>query len=373
MIETDGQSKRIGIRRVHLEEDAGKLIHKGESSLVDFNRCGIPLLEIVSEPELASPDEAYEYLISLKTILRYLDVSDCNMEEGSLRADANISVRPKGSGELGVKAEIKNMNSFKAVKSALEFELNRQRAVLEGGGEIVQETRLWDADRGLTISMRFKEESFDYRYFPEPDLAPFVIEEEAIEEIRKTLPEPPDAKCSRFIRDYKIPEYDAKVLTRDLPLANYFEDCVKLYNEPKMIANWIMTELLSQLSSRRLEVEELPVKPASLVEMLKMINSGRISGKMAKDILGEMFDTGKEASEIVRTKGLVQISDEAELEKMIDKVLEENQKSVEDFHKGKQKALIFLVGQVMKQTQGKANPKKVNEILKEKLEINSKS
>lgn len=367
----DRRVKRIGIKRVHLEEDAGKLLHENieDGSLIDYNRSGIPLLEIVSLPDINSPDESYEYLLNLKAILRYLEVSDCDMEKGSLRCDANISLRPAGSKGLGIKVELKNMNSFKGIRSALEFEIRRQEGILKRGEELFQETRLWDEEIEGTTSMRTKEEAHDYRYFPEPDLAPFIIEEKEIKEIASALPEFPNQRRERFIRDYGIPSYNASVLTFDKPLADYFEECIKSYNNPKIISNWIMTELLGQLNLRKIKIENLnlKLKPSDLTEMLKMIEQGTISGKIAKEIFAEMIATGKSAPTIVGEKSLQQLSDPEQLEKIIEKVFNENLESVEDYLKGKENAFMFLVGQVMKETKGKANPLLVNEILKKRL------
>ncbi len=365
----DRMTKRIGIKRVHLEEDAGKLLHENieDGSLIDYNRSGIPLLEIVSLPDIRSLDEAYEYLLNLKAILRYLKVSDCDMEKGSLRCDANISLRPVGSKGLGIKIELKNMNSFKGIRSALEFEIRRQEGILKRGEELFQETRLWDEEIEETASMRTKEEAHDYRYFPEPDLAPFIIEEKEIREIASVLPEFPNQRRERFIRDYKIPNYDASVLTSDKPLADYFEECIKIYNKPKIVSNWIMTELLGQMNLRKIKIEDLKLKPLDLIGMLKMIEQGTISGKIAKEIFAEMIATTKSATTIVREKSLQQLSDREQLENIIEKVFNENSKSVEDYLKGKENAFMFLVGQVMKETKGKANPHLVNEILKKKL------
>lgn len=361
--------KRIRIRRVHLEEDTGKLTHEenGDSSLVDFNRSGIPLLEIVSEPDLNTPEEAHNYLTVLKSILQYLGVSDCDMEEGSLRCDANISVRKKGEDVLGTKAEIKNMNSFKGVKAALQYEIERQIKMIENGEKIIQETRAWDPDRGMTQSMRSKEEAHDYRYFPEPDLVPFVLSLGEIDAAKKSLPELPQARKTRFIKSYGLPEYDADVLTSDKRVANFFEDCTKYYDKPKIISNWIMTDVLGYLNANALELKDIKLTPQNLVGLLKEIGSGKISGKMAKDILMEMLEAGKDARKIIEEKELVQISDEAQLERVADEVIAENKKSVEDYLKGKENAVMFLVGQVMKKTKGRANPAAINEILKRKL------
>ncbi|KPK42196.1 MAG: glutamyl-tRNA amidotransferase [Omnitrophica WOR_2 bacterium SM23_29] len=361
--------KRIGIRRVHLEEDTGKLLHeeKDEISLIDFNRSGIPLLEIVSEPDINSSEEAYRYLTMLKSILQYLEVSDCDMEKGSLRCDANISLRKMGEKTLGVKTEIKNMNSFKGVRTALEYEFERQVKILESGERIVQETRLWNPEGGVTQSMRSKEEAHDYRYFPEPDLVPYILPQELIDMEKKALPELPEARKARFVTAYGLPEYDADVLTQDKDLADFFEECTKYYENPKSISNWMMGDLLGYINANLLKLKDVKLSPQNLAGLLKEIDSGKISGKMAKDVLLEMFKTGKDARNIIEEKGLVQISDEAQLEIFADEAIAENKKSVEDFLKGKENALMFLVGQVMKKTKGRANPTVINEILRRKL------
>jgi aspartyl-tRNA(Asn)/glutamyl-tRNA(Gln) amidotransferase subunit B len=368
-IEVDGKPKRIGINRIHLEEDAGKLIHEeGKSySLVDLNRTGVPLIEIVSEPDIRTPEEAWLYLNKLKTILQYIEVSDCKMEEGSLRCDTNISLRPKGSDKFGTKVELKNLGSFRAVRRSLEYEEKRQREILESGGVVIQETRRWDEARGITIPLRSKEEAHDYRYFPDPDLVPIVIDREWVEKLKSELPELPDARKKRYMEEYGLPAYDAGVITASKALANFFEECVSKYHDPKTISNWVMSEMLGILNETGKEVDEVPFEPAQFVKMLKMIDDGTISTKIAKEVFRGMFDTGMDPEVIVKEKGLIQISDEAELEKIARKVIEENPKSVEDYKKGKEKALGFLVGQVMKETRGKANPQLVNKILKELL------
>jgi aspartyl-tRNA(Asn)/glutamyl-tRNA(Gln) amidotransferase subunit B len=364
----NGVEKRIRIRRVHLEEDTGKLFHQEDSSLIDFNRSGTPLLEIVSEPDINSPDEAYEYLISLKAILEYLEVSDCNMEEGSLRCDANISVRKSGSRELGVKTEIKNMNSFKAVKAALGYERERQIELVENGQKIVQETRLYDAAKDITESMRSKEEAHDYRYFPEPDLVPFDFEETFLGSIKKEIPELPDARKKRFILEYSLSDYDAAIMVNEKVLADYFEKCVLLYQKPKIIANWLMGDTANCLKELDQEISYLVnLKPEYLSGMLKMIDSGIISGKIAKIVLMEMLSTGKGPEEIVKEKALEQISDDSEIENIIEEAISENPKIVNDYKNGKQNAMIALVGKIMAKTKGKANPQKVNEILRKRL------
>ncbi|MCG0276016.1 MAG: Asp-tRNA(Asn)/Glu-tRNA(Gln) amidotransferase subunit GatB [Thermosediminibacteraceae bacterium] len=368
-IEVNGKTKRIGINRIHLEEDAGKLIHEeGKSySLVDLNRSGVPLIEIVSEPDIRTPEEAWLYLNKLKTILQYIEVSDCKMEEGSLRCDTNISLRPKGSDKFGTKVELKNLGSFRAVRRSLEYEEKRQREILEQGGVIMQETRRWDEVRGITIPLRSKEEAHDYRYFPDPDLVPVVIDREWVEKLKSELPELPDARKKRYMEEYGLPAYDAGVIIASKALANFFEECVSLYHDAKTVSNWVMSEMLGILNETGKEVEEIPFKPHQFVKMLKMIDDGTISGKIAKEVFKEMFETGKDPETIVKEKGLTQISDEKELENIAKKVIEQNPKSVEDYKKGKEKALGFLVGQVMKETRGKANPHLVNKILKELL------
>ncbi len=371
-IQIDSQKKRIGIIRIHMEEDAGKLLHdlsteSGARSYVDFNRTGVPLIEIVSAPDIRTPEEAASYLRKLRAILMFLDICDGNMEEGSFRCDANISLRPKGREALGVKTELKNMNSFRNVQRALDFEIRRQTALLDQGEKIVQETRLWDTAIGVTSSMRSKEEAHDYRYFPDPDLVPLVIDSQWIEEIRASLPELPESKKERFIREYGIPEYDAEVLTTSKPLANYYEVCLRHYPKPKIVSNWIMSELLRELKKDEREIEECPVPALHLSELLKLIAEGTISGKIAKSVFEEMYRSGKRAEEIILAEGWVQVSDAAELEKIVEQVLVTNSKEVEAYRKGKEKLFGFFVGQVMKATQGKANPQMVNEILKKKL------
>ncbi len=371
-IEAEGGVKRIGLIRIHMEEDAGKLLHdlsseRGASSYVDFNRTGVPLIEIVSEPELRTPEEAGAYLRKLRAILMFLDICDGNMEEGSFRCDANISLRPKGETALGVKTELKNMNSFRNVQKALDYEIRRQTGLLDQGEKIIQETRLWDAAKAVTASMRGKEEAHDYRYFPDPDLVPLVIDPEWVEQIRASLPELPDEKKERFIREYGIPAYDAGILTSSKALANYYEECLRSLAKPKIVSNWILSELLRELKRDEREIEECPVSASHLAEMLRMMDEGVISGKIAKTVFEEMYRTGKKAGEIVKEKGLVQVSDSSEIDKIIDQVLAASPKEVEEYRKGKEKLFGFFVGQVMKASRGKANPQVVNEILKKKL------
>jgi aspartyl-tRNA(Asn)/glutamyl-tRNA(Gln) amidotransferase subunit B len=371
-ITVDGKKKRIKIIRIHLEEDAGKLKH-GETpqtasfSYVDFNRTGVPLVEIVSGPDIRSPQEAGDYLRELRAILQYLEISTGDMEKGNFRCDANVSVRPKGQKEFGTRTELKNMNSFRHVEMALEYEIKRQISLLEDGEDVVQETRLWDVDQGITASMRGKEEAHDYRYFPDPDLVPLKTEEDWIEEIRKDLPELPSEKRERFTKQYRIPEYDAMILTSTKPLSVYYEETVRLFTEPKTVSNWIMGDLLRELKRDEREIDQCPVTPAHLAEMLKMIKDGTISGKIAKDVFEEMYKSGEKPSKIVQEKGWVQILDKAEIEGAIEKAMQANPKLVEDYRKGKEKLFGFFVGEVMKETRGKANPKLVNELLKEKL------
>ncbi|MCM8763427.1 MAG: Asp-tRNA(Asn)/Glu-tRNA(Gln) amidotransferase subunit GatB [Candidatus Omnitrophica bacterium] len=367
-IETQDKIKHIGIRRVHLEEDAGKLIHLKNESLVDFNRCGTPLLEIVSEPQINSAQEAYDYLMTLKTVIQYLEVSDCDMEKGTLRCDANISLRKIGQEELGEKVELKNMNSFKAVRDALDFEIRRQAELLSKNKKVVQETRLWDDRRLQTFSMRTKEEAADYRYFPEPDLPLFSIPDTLIEKIKNSLPELPRSRLMRLIKDYNLPPYDAKIIIQDKGLADYFEDCFKIYPKAKLISNWLIGPVLAELNSRKLEIKQLKLKPGDLIELIESVEEGQISNLVAKDVLKAMLDApGESASSIIKERNLAQISDTAKLEEIIQEVLKENPRSVKDYLSGKENALMFLVGQVMKKSSGKANPKIVQEILKGRL------
>jgi aspartyl-tRNA(Asn)/glutamyl-tRNA(Gln) amidotransferase subunit B len=364
----DGEKiKKIRIKRIHMEEDAGKNIHdeaitEGNYSFVDLNRAAVPLLEIVSEPDINSPQEAVQYLKKLRNIVIYLGICDGNMQEGSFRCDANVSVRRRGEKELGVKTEIKNMNSFRFIERALSYEIERQVKALERGERIVQETRLWDEKSGKTCSMRSKEYAHDYRYFPEPDLLPLVVDEKWIDEIRASLPELPDKKAERFKREYGLPDYDVNIIVSSKALSEYFEKCVKLYPKPKTVSNWILTELLRLVNLEENELN-IPLPPEDLAELLKLIGDGTISGKIAKDVFEESFNTGKKPSEIVRLKGLVQISDEDTLTRIASNVIEKFPKQVQEYRSGKEKLIGFLVGQVMKETQGKGNPQKVNEIL----------
>ncbi len=362
--------KRIGITRVHMEEDAGKLIHEEEISLVDFNRTGIPLLEIVSEPDMNTPEEAYQYLSALKSVIEYLDVSDCDMEKGSLRCDANISLRLKGEKKLGVKTELKNMNSFKGVKDALAYEIERQKELLESGKGLIQETRLWDAKESKTLPMRTKEGAKDYRYFPEPDLPPFIIKKEQVEEVRKSIPELPYEKLERFIREYGLSIYDAKILVASKKDAFFAEECFKSYSgkDKKLVVNWFIGPLLSEANIRGLTVAGLNISSGDLLELLSFVERNAISHLSAKVVLTEMIASRKGAREIIKEKNLAQISDSGELKKIAEEVINENSKSVMDYKSGKENALMFLVGQLMRKSKGKANPKIAKELLKEKLD-----
>lgn len=372
-IEVNGEKKQIRITRAHMEEDAGKLVHHGTSitdsdySLVDYNRTGTPLLEIVTEPDMRSAKEAVAYLEKMRAILQYIGISDCRMEEGSLRCDANVSVRPVGQKELGTKAEIKNINSFKGVEKAIEYEALRQAEILEDGGKIIQETRTWDEKEGVTKSMRTKEEANDYRYFPEPDLAPFTVSEEYIEDIRKTLPELPDERRERYIANFGLSSTDAQYMTNDKDTSDYFEKVVAAGADPKASVNWIMGEFASQLSNAGIEIAKAPVTPENLAKLLALIAKGTISGKIAKKVFAEMWKDGADPEEIVKAQGLVQISDTGALKELIVKVIANNPKAVEDFKAGKKKAVGALVGQIMKETKGKANPKVINELLNDEL------
>ena len=364
-----GGHKRIGITRIHMEEDAGKSLHEGiaGASHVDLNRAGTPLIEIVSEPDMRSSEEAVEYLKRRRAILMYLEVCDGNMEEGSFRCDANVSIMPRGETKFGTRAELKNINSFRFVQKAIEYEVKRQKALIMDGGKVVQETRLWDTQKGITVSMRGKEEAHDYRYFPDPDLVPVEIDKDWIEKIRKTLPELPSDKVKRFVADYGIPEYDAEVLSISRALANYYEETARISGQPKAASNWIMGDLLRFLKEDDREIEESSVTPTHIAEMIKLIDNGTISGKIAKTVMEEMYKTGKMPEDVVKEKGLVQVTDTGAIEKVIDEVLAENADSVAAYRSGKDKLFGFFVGQVMKKSQGKANPAVLNDLLKKKL------
>ncbi len=368
-IETAAEQKKIGITRVHLEEDAGKLIHsRAENcSLVDYNRSGVPLIEIVSEPDLRSPEEARLYLEKLKIYLRYTEVSDCKMEEGSLRCDANISLREAGSRELGIKVELKNMNSFKAVEKALEYEVARQTEILAVGGSISQETRRFEAALNETLPMRSKEEAHDYRYFPEPDLPPVEVDVNWLQELQQELPELPDARRQRFVSSLKLSPYEAGVLTASKELADFFENCLTLYPEVKIVANWTMGELLRLLKEQGSELKESGIKEAHLAELLTLMQEGVISQKMAKEVFETAFKTGEMPGRIIAAKGMMQISDAGEIAAVIRRVIDTNSKAAAEYRQGKDRALGFLVGQVMKETRGQANPQVVNRLLKKML------
>jgi aspartyl-tRNA(Asn)/glutamyl-tRNA(Gln) amidotransferase subunit B len=372
-IDSGGGKKKIRLTRIHMEEDAGKNIHdiRGDYSLVDLNRTGVPLLEIVSEPDLASAEEAAAYLKILRAILQYLEVCDGNMEEGSFRCDANVSVRPAGARELGTKVEIKNMNSFKAVEKAITSEIARQIETLSEGGKLVQETRLWDAEREETRSMRSKESAHDYRYFPDPDLLPLAVDGKWIAEIQASLPELPQARVERFVAAYGLPRYDAEILTGRRDVADYFETAVKIHPNAKAISNWVMGDLFRVIKDRKLDdalrIAEWPIPAAHLAAMVKMIDEGKISGKIAKTLFTEMLETGELPETIVKEKGLEQVSDAGSIESAVDQVIAAHANVVSDYRSGNEKVFGFLVGQVMKATQGKASPQIVNETLRRKL------
>lgn len=371
-IHLNGSTKKIGIRQIHLEEDTGKLLHMGDIisspfSRVDFNRAGVPLVEIVTDPDVRSAEEARLFLQKLRSILRYIEISDCKMEEGSMRCDANISLRPLGSEEFGNKTELKNMNSFRSVYKGIEYEVERQRNILLEGDEVTPQTRHWDEAKGFTKAMRSKLASADYRCFPDPAIPPFDLPREWLEEIRESIPELPDSRFTRFVREYELPPYDAEVLTGSRELADFFDAVLASYNEPKNVSNWIMSEFLRLLNSTNTEISECRVKPEDLGKLLELMDKEVISGKIAKGVFEDMFASGEKPEDIIKEKGLLQISDENELSKIIDSVLKGNPSSVDDYHSGKNKALGFLVGQVMKETKGKANPQLVNKLLKERI------
>ncbi len=368
----DGDKKRIRIKRIHMEEDAGKLVHEAtidtsSYSLVDLNRSSVPLLEIVSEPDISTPSEAIAYLKMLRDVLIYLEICDGNMEEGSFRCDANVSVRRKGDPKLGTRAELKNLNSFRSIERALEYEIERQADLISAGGSVVQETRLFNVDEGATYSMRGKEEAHDYRYFPEPDLVPLVISDEWIEATRRELPELPAQKMQRFMGEYGLPQYDVEILTGDRELADYFEETVRLFPEPKNVSNWIMSELLRELKNSGSSPATSPLRPAHLAELLTLVRDDVISGKIGKDIFPEIFQRGVMPKAFVEEKGLLQISDSDALSATIDGILARFPKEVGEYRGGKEKLLGFFVGQIMKETKGKANPKLLNQLLAERL------
>lgn len=372
-IDVDGKKKRIRITRIHMEEDAGKLVHSGTNikdsatSNVDYNRTGVPLIEIVSEPDMSTPQEARLYMEKIKAILECIDVSNCRMEQGNLRADLNISLRPEGTEKLGTKAEMKNINSFKAVEDALTYEIDRQTEILEDGGHIVQETRTWDPNRGITLSMRTKEEAQDYRYMPEPDLVPIVTTDEEIEAYRKGLPELPDARQARLEKDYGLSTYDAGIITGSRQMADYFDKVIATGADPKLAANWMMGDLSKNLNAENKTIEESPVDAERLGKMINLISKGTISSKIGKKVFEEMWNSPDDPEKIVKDKGLVQITDTKEIEAIVDAVIAANPKAVADYQGGNKKAIGALVGQVMKQSKGKANPGMVNQLLAAKL------
>ncbi|MBR6014310.1 MAG: Asp-tRNA(Asn)/Glu-tRNA(Gln) amidotransferase subunit GatB [Selenomonadaceae bacterium] len=373
-IDVDGKRKTVRLTRIHMEEDAGKLVHSGTNikdsatSNVDYNRTGVPLIEIVSEPDMHSAAEARAYMEKIKSILEYIDVSNCRMEEGNLRADINVSLRPVGSEKLGTRTEMKNINSFKALEDAINYEIERQAEVLDDGGKIIQETRTWNPEKGITQSMRSKEDAHDYRYMPEPDLPPIITTDEEIENFRKSLPELPDARRERLIKNFGLSEYDAGIITSSRAMAEYFDDAVKIGADAKLVANWIMSDLSKNLNAENLTIENSPVDAKRLAEMILMIQKGTISGKIAKTVFVEMWKSKDSPEKIVNDKGLVQITDTGEIEKIVDEVIAKNSKAVEDYRGGNKKAVGALVGQVMKLTKGKANPQMVNQLLAKKLD-----
>ncbi|MBI4632321.1 MAG: Asp-tRNA(Asn)/Glu-tRNA(Gln) amidotransferase subunit GatB [Deltaproteobacteria bacterium] len=368
-IEVNGGRKRIGITRIHMEEDAGKLMHDehNPASYVDLNRTGVPLIEIVSEPDMRSSEEAAAYLKRLHETLVYLDICDGNMEEGSFRCDANVSIRPKGREAFGTRTELKNMNSFRNVQRALEYEIKRQQYILDDGGAVVQETRLWDDGQGVTHSMRSKEEAHDYRYFPDPDLVPVAVNGAWIEKVKEGLPELPLEKRERFVREYQIPPYDAGVLTASRALADYYEEVVRLSGQPKIASNWVMGDVLRFLNEEKRDIRKCPVKASALAAMIGLIEKGTISGKMAKELIEEMYKSGRPPEAIIKEKGMVQITDEGALSGTIAGVIAANPEQLAQYRAGKEKLFGFFVGQVMKATQGKANPPLINELLKKML------
>ena len=355
--------------RIHIEEDAGKLNHDeyGRGSLVDLNRAGVPLIEIVSEPDLRSTDEVDRYLKKLKSILEYIEVSDCKMQEGSLRADVNVSVRKKGAKEFGTRTEMKNMNSFRSITRAIEYEAERQVEILEKGGKIDQETLRWDEVSGKTFSMRNKEEAQDYRYFPEPDLAIIKISDKMIEDIKKTLPEMPESRRERYIKEFKLPEYDSNILTSSKYLSDMFEEATKICNNPKAVSNWIMSDITGFLNEREQEPTDIPFTAEQLGKLIVLIDKGTISSKIAKQVLEELFENPKDPEEIIKEKGWIQISDEGAIKEVVLKILAANPQSIVDYKAGRDRALGYLVGQAMKETRGKANPQLLNKLFLEEL------
>ena len=372
-IQVDGKNKRVGITRIHMEEDAGKLVHSGatintsDSSAVDYNRAGVPLIEIVSEPDMRSAAEARAYMEKLKAYLEYTDVCDCKMQEGSMRCDANISVMPEGAKEFGTRAEIKNLNSFRALEKTIEYEVQRQIQILEDGGHIVQETRTWDDAQGVTFSMRSKEEAHDYRYFPEPDLVPIVLDDAYIDKVRSELPELPDARKARLIKEKGLQEYDAELIVSNKKMADYYAKADKVASDAKVLANWMLGEVSAYLNNNTVEMDKFPISPEHLGELVNLIKKGVLSNKLAKQVFAEMLKADKAPAELVKSLGLEQVSDTGALQAMVDEVIAANPQSVADFKAGKDRAVGFLVGQIMKKSRGKANPAMVNEMIVKKL------
>lgn len=366
-IEVDGKKKKIGLTRIHIEEDAGKLNHDeyGRGSLVDLNRAGVPLIEIVSEPDMRSTEEADKYLRKIKSILEYIEVSDCKMQEGSLRADVNVSVRKKEQKEYGTRTEMKNMNSFKSISRAIGYEIERQIEVVENGGKVEQETLRWDEVSGKTFSMRDKEDAQDYRYFPEPDLVAIRLSEEYIENIRNNLPELPETRKERYLKEYKLTEKEAKTITASKYLSDFFEEAIEICHNPKAVSNWLLSDVARIMNEMELEPDEIPFEAKDLAELVELIEKGTISSKIAKDVLEKLFENPEKPSKIIKDNGWVQISDEGAIKEVVQKIISENPKSVEDFRNGKDRALGFLVGQAMKETKGKANPQMLNTMFKD--------
>ena len=362
--------KRVGITRIHIEEDAGKLIHDAYTgnTLVDMNRCAVPLIEIVSEPDMRSAEDAVAYMQTLKSILEYLEVSDCKMQEGSLRCDVNLSVRPVGQKEFGTRTETKNLNSFRAIERSVNYEIKRQVDVLENGGKVEQETRRWDDVKGYGYAMRSKEDAQDYRYFPEPDLVPIVLDDDYINNIKNNIPEMPNVKKQRYMQDFNLSEYDSDQITGSKYMAEFFEKAENMCHDPKTVANWLMGDFSRMLKEKEIEINDSKISPENLAELVNLINKKVISSAIAKKVFIDMFETGKAAGKIVKDQGLIQITDENAIEKIVEDVVSKNPQSVEDYKAGKDKAIGFLVGQVMKQTHGKANPQVVNKLLKDKLD-----
>ena len=369
LLEVDGTKKKIGITRIHIEEDAGKLVHDSYTggTLVDLNRAGVPLIEIVSEPDMRSSADAVAYVEKLKGILEYIGVSDCKMQEGSLRADVNLSIRPVGQKEFGTRTETKNLNSFRAIARAIEFEIERQKEVLESGGKIYQETRRWDDAEGKGYAMRTKEDAHDYRYFPEPDLLPIHLSEEYIENLKNTLPELPESRKARYINEIGLPEYDAGIITSSKYLSDFFEEATNECGNAKAVSNWIMGDIIRVVKEKYLEYSELPITPLNLAKLIKLVDAGTISSSVARKVFDEVVETGKEPDVIVKEKGLVQISDEGAIKEVVNKIIAANPQSIVDYKAGKDRALGFLVGQCMKEMKGKGNPQILNKLILEEV------